>query len=316
MAPWFWYAAVAALLYGAHQIFTRSASDHIGDGLGERILISRDNHHPSLARTVCCLFAFACVIPLAAQQDDPRTAKGIQDNSFFIEEAYNQEAGVVQHILNGSYFLTRRNGPDDKELSFVFTQEWPVGSQTHQFSYTVPYGFLETGGLETSGIQDVLINYRLQMLTETAQRPAFAPRFSLIIPTGDEDEGFGSGTLGYQINLPVSKIVSDRWTLHANAGATLLPDVKGRDLANFNLGASAIFAVSRRLNLMLECVGFFDDEVADTGRRDRTSSVILSPGARYRLQFQKRCANGRRPCCACRADFSRARFWRFPLLLI
>ncbi len=34
MAPWFWYAVVAAILYGAHQIFTRLASDHIGDGLG------------------------------------------------------------------------------------------------------------------------------------------------------------------------------------------------------------------------------------------------------------------------------------------
>ena len=34
MATWFWYAAVAAVLYGAHQIFTRLASDHIGDGLG------------------------------------------------------------------------------------------------------------------------------------------------------------------------------------------------------------------------------------------------------------------------------------------
>lgn len=34
MAPWFWYAFVAAILYGAHQIFTRMASDHIGDGLG------------------------------------------------------------------------------------------------------------------------------------------------------------------------------------------------------------------------------------------------------------------------------------------
>ena len=34
MAPWFWYAAVAAVLYGAHQIFTRMASEHIGDGLG------------------------------------------------------------------------------------------------------------------------------------------------------------------------------------------------------------------------------------------------------------------------------------------
>lgn len=34
MAPWFWYAVVAAALYGAHQIFTRMASDHIGDGIG------------------------------------------------------------------------------------------------------------------------------------------------------------------------------------------------------------------------------------------------------------------------------------------
>lgn len=34
MAPWLWYAIAAALFYGAHQIFTRLASDHIGDGLG------------------------------------------------------------------------------------------------------------------------------------------------------------------------------------------------------------------------------------------------------------------------------------------
>ena len=34
MAPWFWYAVVAAILYGAHQIFTRLAAERIGDGLG------------------------------------------------------------------------------------------------------------------------------------------------------------------------------------------------------------------------------------------------------------------------------------------
>lgn len=34
MAPWFWYAVVAAVLYGAHQIFTRLASERIGDGVG------------------------------------------------------------------------------------------------------------------------------------------------------------------------------------------------------------------------------------------------------------------------------------------
>ena len=34
MAAWFWYAVVAAVLYGAHQIFTRLAAEHIGEGLG------------------------------------------------------------------------------------------------------------------------------------------------------------------------------------------------------------------------------------------------------------------------------------------
>ena len=34
MAAWFWYAVVAAVLYGAHQIFTRMAAERIGEGLG------------------------------------------------------------------------------------------------------------------------------------------------------------------------------------------------------------------------------------------------------------------------------------------
>jgi transporter family protein len=34
MSAWFWYALVAAILYGAHQIFTKLASDRISDGLG------------------------------------------------------------------------------------------------------------------------------------------------------------------------------------------------------------------------------------------------------------------------------------------
>jgi transporter family protein len=34
MSAWFWCAVIAAVLYGAHQIFTRLASERIGDGLG------------------------------------------------------------------------------------------------------------------------------------------------------------------------------------------------------------------------------------------------------------------------------------------
>ena len=34
MNNWFWYAVGAAVLYGAHQIFTKLASNGISDGLG------------------------------------------------------------------------------------------------------------------------------------------------------------------------------------------------------------------------------------------------------------------------------------------
>ena len=34
MTAWFWYAVGAAVLYGAHQIFTKLAAEKISDGLG------------------------------------------------------------------------------------------------------------------------------------------------------------------------------------------------------------------------------------------------------------------------------------------
>lgn len=236
-------------------------------------------------------FALCAALPVAAlaaadsisalEKATARPAEGISDNSFLIEEAYNQEAGVVQHILNVVHTVTRHSGADDRDLSFVFTQEWPAFSQTHQLSYTLPYTFLEAGGTSANGLGDILLNYRYQVWMETETRPAFAPRISLILPTGDETKGLGNGTVGYQINLPVSKIVSDRWTLHGNAGATFLPDVSGHDLVSYNLGASAIYAVSANFNLMLESVANFDQGVNDFGRTERTVSAVISPGVRY-----------------------------------
>lgn len=218
---------------------------------------------------------------MAPLEKRERPAMGIQDNSFLIEEAYNQEAGVVQHILNITRSVDKMRGADDREWAFNFTQEWPVFSQTHQFSYTIPYSNVKSGGQSENGIGDVLLNYRFQALMETDQSPAFAPRISFILPTGDEEKGFGDDTFGYQINLPVSKVLNDRWTVHLNAGATLLPDVNGRDLVGYNLGASAIYAVTPNFNLMLEAVANWDEEADEIGRKDRSFSAIVSPGFRY-----------------------------------
>lgn len=205
-------------------------------------------------------------------------AKGIQDNSFFVEEAYNQEPGVVQHILNVPIDFT--NG--SREIAPSFTQEWPVFSQLHQFSYTIPYTFTE----DENGIEDVSLSYRLQALTEGERTPAFAPRFSLVLPTGDPDNGLGTGVVGYETNLPFSKIVSDRWTLNFNVGMSVFPNARDHHLTNYNLGASAIYAVSRDFNLMLEAVAGWNEDIAEgefaaEATVDRTTTALISPGARY-----------------------------------
>ena len=208
-------------------------------------------------------------------------AKGIQDNSFLVEEAYNQEPGVVQHILNVPISFTG----GDREIRPSFTQEWPIFSQTHQFSYSIPHTFTEND----NGLEDIRLNYRLQALMEGERIPAFAPRFTLVTPIGDTEKGFGHDQFGYEINLPFSKIVSDRWTVHFNAGGSIFPDVRGHDLTNYNLGASAIYAVSRDFNLMLESIAAWEEDVlvSTSGRSTiatkvgRSVTALLSPGARY-----------------------------------
>jgi hypothetical protein len=198
-----------------------------------------------------------------------------------IEEAYNQDEGVVQHILNVLYGANHHAGAKNDDLTFVFTQEWPVFSQTHQLSYTIPYTFFDEDGHSKSGLEDVSLNYRWQALTESKSTPAIAPRFTLILPTGDADKDLGNDRVGYEFNLPVSKIVSDRWTVHWNGGATLVPDVEGHDLVSYNLGASVIYAVTPRFNLMLESIAEWDEEVDDDGGTSREAAVVIAPGLRF-----------------------------------
>ena len=212
----------------------------------------------------------------------------IEDNSFLIEEAYNQEPGVVQHIFNGVYTTTRgRHG-----WGFIFTQEWPVFSLEHQLSYTIPSFHLIDGTDRVYGIGDILINYRYQALEEGDLKPAFAPRFSLILPTGNRDRGTGNGVVGYQWSLPFSKKLASRFAMHANFGLTYLPHVQARldgstgplspkgSLVSYNVGSSAIFAILPRLHLMLEWVGNFDQSINDDGKRERSFRSTISPGFR------------------------------------
>jgi hypothetical protein len=135
---------------------------------------------------------------------------------------------------------------------------------------------------DTVGVGDAALNYRLQAWLESASRPAFSPRVSLLIPSGNSSKGLGSGSPGWQVNLPFSKQFNDTY-LHWNAGFTHIPSAKDGD-AEYNLftphlAASGIWRARPMFNLMLESVVAWEETPAGTATR-RDAVVTISPGFR------------------------------------
>jgi hypothetical protein len=236
------------------------------------------------SRLIAALLMLACFHKVFGQT--PASSPGPQkfeiiDNSFLVEEAFNQEAGVFQNI-----FVWTRDR--DGVWGAAFTQEWPAPNVTHQFSYTLPFA----GDRTTRGIGDVLLNYRYQLSTEAAGRPAVSPRVSLILPTGRS--GLGHGVTGLQINVPLSKQFGDVY-LHANVGWTWFPRVTldgavpgaTVNLTTPQVAGSAIWRVAPMLNLMLEAVAAFEDDVEEH-TESRSRSVTVSPGLRRGWNFGDR----------------------------
>lgn len=208
----------------------------------------------------------------------------VRDNSFLIEEAYNQDPGVVQHIFGMLWY-----GKPLTSVNFGFTQEWSVGGRTNQLSYSLSGIFLDHATID--GLGDVMINYRYQLLCNE-NGTSVSPRISLVIPTGDARRGLGSGSTGVQFNFPLSRRISEKWAGHFNAGTTILPKAEAysadgtrfeRTLDMYNLGGSLIWLAKANTNLMLEGVVNFYAGINETGSVQRFNEYILSPGLRHAI---------------------------------
>jgi len=220
-----------------------------------------------------------CCGRLAAQE--PEATAPIADNSFLIEEAYNQEAGVVQHIST----FARPDGGG--AWAYSFTQEWPLRGVKRQLSYTIPVVQADGSG---TGLGDIALNFRYQLAGDGGDGIHLAPRATLLLPTGDERKGRGAGGLGFQGNLPLSVRPVSGLALHANAGMTWTPKSSnplGQTAATIdaNLGGSAIWLARPNFNLMLELLWLSTEQVVGPGRRTRSGSLLLNPGVRWAFNF-------------------------------
>jgi hypothetical protein len=227
------------------------------------------------------LLILALLLPAsAAAQPEPRGP--IQDNSFLVEEAYNQEAGVVQHVST----LERRAGGG---WAYGFTQEWPLAGQRHQLSFTLPVENAAGPGAST-GIADVALHYRYQWLGDGDARLAVAPRATLLLPTGDPGRGRGAGGVGLQGNLPVSLVLAPQWVAHTNVGATYLPaaeDAAGVEAALTSLSAaqSLVWLAHPAVNLLLEVAWSRDEAIVDADETRHYEGFVVSPGVRFAIDL-------------------------------
>ncbi len=225
------------------------------------------------------ILILAGMAALAQQAPGP-----IQDNSFLVEEAYNQEDGVIQHISFVQILNTR---------DFVFTQtdEWPLRTQKHQLSVTAAVGHSGSYPDSGAGWGDTLLNYRYQLVGSGDARVAISPRLSAVLPTGRTSLGRGYGGWGLQTNLPLSIALSRRVVTHWNSGFTWIPSARNRahehaGVLNPILGQSTVFLVKPRFNALCEWVWSSSASVVSDGRTDRTQSLFLNPGVRWAYNFK------------------------------
>jgi hypothetical protein len=229
----------------------------------------------SLAALLATLAAALAPAAALAGDDGP-----IQDNSFLIEEAYNQEAGVIQHI---SAFSRGSGGA----WLYSFTEEWPVLGQTHQASVTLSCAGLPAAG--PSGMGDLALNYRWQALGSGETALALAPRLTALLPTGDARRGLGAGGAGLQANLPLSLVLSERLVTHLNLGGTYTPSARASDggrgpLTAWAAGQSLVWLALPRFNLLAEVL-YTDTATRGPTRLDRARTLTVNPGLRAALDL-------------------------------
>jgi hypothetical protein len=229
------------------------------------------------------LCAASAAIFASAASGQTVAVEPLADNSFLIEEAYNQGPGVVQHIA----LWSRERGGG---WALSVTDEWPVFDEKNQLSLSL--SAVDSDGAGGTRFGDTLLNYR-RAIDLGDERLAFAPRLSLLLPTGDVDDGTGLGAIGAQFNLPLSFEASDAWVTHTNVGATWVPGAEVPlaaggdtefDLSAVSLGQSLVWRVAPRFNPLLEVV--WTREEMDFGRfRETTSEGFVALGFRWGHDF-------------------------------
>jgi hypothetical protein len=241
-----------------------------------------------LLHSALCILHLVVAVPASAQQrplqtEDPET---IGSGRILIEAGldYNRDVYYPLSGLRGNLFSVPTLGVSLGVSSIAEIQMQIGGYQqltiTDQVTTAPLAQFLQLDGDTTDDLEDMHIGAKVRLVSETANRPSIASRFSTRLPNAGNESGLGKDMQDFETSILVAKTIRSV-RIVGNVGLLMLGNptqpAAQDDLLFYNLSVAR--AVSQAAEVVGEFVGRANFANTTTpGAEDRG---LLRFGARY-----------------------------------
>ncbi|HEY0653586.1 MAG TPA: hypothetical protein VGD65_10690 [Chryseosolibacter sp.] len=227
-------------------------------------------------RWLLLVIVVACAKSVFAFQDSTihshwkNQPMSIEDNSFIIEEAFNQSPGVIQ------YTASSQVANDGTAINLEC--ELPLSGERHQLSFSLPTKVSSF----TFAVEELMISYR-PLVSGRHRWIMITPRLSLIVPTATIEPRLNGGTFGIEWNFALTKRLSRNVISHINLGSTH-PLARSHNEPQLNrlhdkfCGASLVLALARNMDLLAE---FKATNASGHFASAGTWNLVANPGCRF-----------------------------------
>ena len=181
----------------------------------------------------------------------------------FTEKAYPEDEAVVTALWNV-----------DKETVLIsnWLYEKRFGPRS-QIEVELPVGYKDRPAPQTGsafGIGDFSLGFKYAVYHDLSRGAIFSLGGEVVLPTGDEDDGFGKGTLVFEPYVALGKILFNNGFLHLQALAEF-PEDTNKANKEYQLRSAFGWTFAQRgfgraWSPMLEVVGKWEDEDQGTER--------------------------------------------------
>jgi mono/diheme cytochrome c family protein len=165
-----------------------------------------------------------------------------------------------------------------------------------QIEIAVPYGWntIETSGSNnhrewTSSVGDVTLEAKRVLFHSMESKSIFSAGSEVVLPTGDEDEGFGKGTTVFEPYLAYGKLFPKDYFVQLQSGFELPCDNDhGQDEVFLRMATGRIFGVGRYSSSwvpMVEILGSKNIETGSDAEWDIVPQLQVALSRRQHIQL-------------------------------